>query len=212
MADSRESELHNDIREGVRLVCRDFPDSYWRDLDERHEFPWEFYKALAEGGWVGIAIPEQYGGGGCGIAEASLVLEEGSSFWGGHEWVQRARYWREARLMRIAPVPQEMILNYLAERVLGLPRSYGRPLTRAQLQSGDPHRAQARREATVGLDDGAGHRTGVRLRGEVDVGPRVHRRVRVVVQRRYSPIRVRNSCRRSGEQRDVLQSQRAQAA
>jgi acyl-CoA dehydrogenase len=36
-----------------------------------------------------------------------------------------ARYWREARLMRIAPVPQEMILNYLAEHVLGLPRSYG---------------------------------------------------------------------------------------
>ncbi len=76
MADFEESDLHNDIRQGVRRVCRDYPDSYWRDLDERHEFPWEFYKALAEGGWVGIAIPEQYGGGGCGIAEASIVLEE----------------------------------------------------------------------------------------------------------------------------------------
>ena len=76
MADFEESDLHNDIRQGVRRVCRDYPDSYWRDLDERHEFPWEFYKALAEGGWVGIAIPGQYGGGGCGIAEASIVLEE----------------------------------------------------------------------------------------------------------------------------------------
>ena len=76
MTDFQESKVHTDIREGVRRVCRDFPDSYWRDLDERHEFPWEFYKALAEGGWVGIAIPEEYGGGGCGIAEASIVLEE----------------------------------------------------------------------------------------------------------------------------------------
>jgi acyl-CoA dehydrogenase len=76
MTDCQETEIHADIREGVRRVCRDFPDSYWRDLDERHEFPWEFYKALAEGGWIGIAIPEEYGGGGCGIAEASIVLEE----------------------------------------------------------------------------------------------------------------------------------------
>ena len=76
MVEFEESELHQDIREGVRRVCRDFPDSYWRDLDQRHEFPWEFYKALAEGGWVGIAIPEEYGGGGLGITEASIVLEE----------------------------------------------------------------------------------------------------------------------------------------
>lgn len=64
MVDFQESELHTDIREGVRRICRDFPDSYWRDLDARHEFPWDFYKALAEGGWVGIAIPAEYGGGG----------------------------------------------------------------------------------------------------------------------------------------------------
>ena len=40
------------------------------------EFPWDFYKALAEAGWIGIAIPEAYGGSGRGIAEASIVLEE----------------------------------------------------------------------------------------------------------------------------------------
>src|SRR3954449_10840014 len=44
--------------------------------DRDHEFPWEFYNAMAEGGWVGIAIPEEYGGGGQGITEASIVLEE----------------------------------------------------------------------------------------------------------------------------------------
>ena len=41
-----------------------------------HEFPWEFYEAMAEGGWIGIAMPEAYGGGGQGITEASIVLEE----------------------------------------------------------------------------------------------------------------------------------------
>lgn len=67
---------HEAIREGVRRVCKDFPDAYWRQHDQEHEFPWEFYRAMAEGGWVGIAIPEEYGGGGRGITEASIVLEE----------------------------------------------------------------------------------------------------------------------------------------
>jgi acyl-CoA dehydrogenase len=64
------------IREAVRAVCARFDDVYWSERDARHEFPWEFYAAMADGGWVGIAIPEAYGGGGRGINEASLVLEE----------------------------------------------------------------------------------------------------------------------------------------
>ena len=64
------------IREGVRKVCSGFDDGYWRRCDERHEFPWDFYAAMAEGGWIGIAVPEEYGGGGRGITEASIVLEE----------------------------------------------------------------------------------------------------------------------------------------
>jgi acyl-CoA dehydrogenase len=64
------------IREGVRRVCKDFPDAYWREKDADHEFPWDFAKAMAAGGWVGIAIPEEYGGGGRGITEASVVVEE----------------------------------------------------------------------------------------------------------------------------------------
>ena len=67
---------HELIRETVRAVCTRFPDEYWRDCDEHHRFPREFYAAMAEGGWVGIAIPEEYGGGGRGITEAALVLEE----------------------------------------------------------------------------------------------------------------------------------------
>jgi acyl-CoA dehydrogenase len=67
---------HEAIRDGIRRICADFPDEYWAAKDEAHEFPWDFYAALAEGGWVGIAIPEEFGGGGQGIAEASIMLEE----------------------------------------------------------------------------------------------------------------------------------------
>jgi acyl-CoA dehydrogenase len=67
---------HAALREGVRRVCKDFNDEYWRSRDEAHEFPWEFYEAMAAGGWVGIAIPEEFGGGGRGITEASIVLQE----------------------------------------------------------------------------------------------------------------------------------------
>jgi acyl-CoA dehydrogenase len=64
------------IRESVRALCARFPDEYWAERDAKHEFPWEFYEALAAAGWIGVAIPEQYGGGGGGILEASIVLEE----------------------------------------------------------------------------------------------------------------------------------------
>jgi acyl-CoA dehydrogenase len=74
--DFTEDETQRALREGVRRVCAKFDDAYWRDLDARHEFPWAFYEAMAEGGWIGIAMPEVYGGGGLGITEASIVLEE----------------------------------------------------------------------------------------------------------------------------------------
>jgi acyl-CoA dehydrogenase len=65
-----------DLRRGVRDLAGRFPDEYWAEHDEKGEFPAEFYDAFARSGWLGIAIPEQYGGGGLGILEASLLLEE----------------------------------------------------------------------------------------------------------------------------------------
>jgi acyl-CoA dehydrogenase len=64
------------IREAVAKVCSAFPDEYWSDCDRAHRFPQEFYDAMAAGGWIGIAIPERYGGGGRGVTEAAAVLEE----------------------------------------------------------------------------------------------------------------------------------------
>jgi acyl-CoA dehydrogenase len=63
------------IKEAVGKLCEGFPDEYWARCDEQEEFPWDFYNAMAQAGWVGVAIPEAYGGSGRGITEASLVLE-----------------------------------------------------------------------------------------------------------------------------------------
>ncbi len=70
------NEDHLAIAEGVRNACSAYTDDYWSACDQEHRFPWEFYKTLADGGWVGIALPEIYGGGGRGITEASIVLHE----------------------------------------------------------------------------------------------------------------------------------------
>ena len=64
------------IREHVARLCSNYDDTYWAACDSEHRFPWAFYRDMAAGGWIGIAIPEQYGGGGRGIVEAAAVLEE----------------------------------------------------------------------------------------------------------------------------------------
>jgi acyl-CoA dehydrogenase len=74
--DFQETDDHVAIRRAVRDVCAQFDDDYWMRHELDHEFPWDFYAEMAKGGWIGIAIPEEYGGGGQGITEASIVLEE----------------------------------------------------------------------------------------------------------------------------------------
>lgn len=64
------------IRSAVADLASRFDDKYWADKDQRHEFPSEFYDALAKAGWLGVTTPEEYGGAGCGISEAALILEE----------------------------------------------------------------------------------------------------------------------------------------
>src|SRR5581483_11231961 len=69
-------ELHQDLRSAVRDLCKAFPDSYWRDLDARRAYPDAFVKALTAAGYLAALIPEEYGGSGLGIGEASIILEE----------------------------------------------------------------------------------------------------------------------------------------
>ena len=65
------------IREEIRKVCREFPDSYWREVDRKRDYPEAFVRKLTELGWLAALIPEEYGGTGLGITEASLILEYG---------------------------------------------------------------------------------------------------------------------------------------
>lgn len=68
--------IQEQIRENIRSLCSDFPSSYWQNLDAVRGYPEEFVAALSEGGWLGMLIPGEYGGGGAGIHSASIVLEE----------------------------------------------------------------------------------------------------------------------------------------
>ncbi|MWB78097.1 acyl-CoA dehydrogenase [Pseudooceanicola sp. 216_PA32_1] len=74
--DFRPSEDHAAIRGAVREMMRAFPDAYWSEHDETHTYPEEFYRAFADAGFLGTAIPEALGGSGLGIVEAGLVLME----------------------------------------------------------------------------------------------------------------------------------------
>src|SRR3954471_11794102 len=70
------TQQHDAIRSAIRDICKDFPDAYWRDVDARGVYPDAFVRALTEAGWLACLIPEEYGGAGLGITEASLILEE----------------------------------------------------------------------------------------------------------------------------------------
>jgi acyl-CoA dehydrogenase len=64
------------IRDTVRELARKFDWGYWRQKDKDHEYPWEFIKAFAAGGWLGAMIPEEYGGLGLGLTEAGVMMGE----------------------------------------------------------------------------------------------------------------------------------------
>ena len=70
------TEDQQSIRTAVAELASRFDSQYWMDHDQSKEFPAEFYDAFAEGGWLGITIPPEYGGHGFGITEASLLLQE----------------------------------------------------------------------------------------------------------------------------------------
>ncbi len=63
------------IRDAVTTLCAGFDDDYWLACDRDHRFPSEFHAALADGGWLGIAMPEAYGGSGLGIADAAILMQ-----------------------------------------------------------------------------------------------------------------------------------------
>ncbi len=70
---TRDPELESIHEEASRLAAT-FDDEYWRDHDERHAFAWDYYNAFAEKGWLGVLVPEEYGGAGLGVLHAGTLL------------------------------------------------------------------------------------------------------------------------------------------
>lgn len=69
-------EDFEDLRAAVRTLCENFPAEYWRKIDEDEAYPDAFVRALTEAGWLAALIPEEYGGSGLGLVEASIIMEE----------------------------------------------------------------------------------------------------------------------------------------
>ena len=63
------------IREAILKLCSRFPDDYWLERDREGVFPEDFYRALADDGWLGVAMPQAYGGSGLGITEAAIMMQ-----------------------------------------------------------------------------------------------------------------------------------------
>ena len=83
----------------MRELCSRFPDSYWRELDAQEAYPEEFVAEMTRLGWLAALIPEEYGGGGMNVTEASVILEEINRS-GGHAAVCHAQMYTMGILLR----------------------------------------------------------------------------------------------------------------
>ncbi|WP_321839773.1 acyl-CoA dehydrogenase family protein [Paraburkholderia bannensis] len=70
------TDQYQDIRDAVRDLCSQFPDEYFRKIDETRGYPEAFVDALTQAGWLAALIPQEYGGSGLGLTEASIIMEE----------------------------------------------------------------------------------------------------------------------------------------
>lgn len=78
------SEQQQAIDESVRRICSSFSDDYWTECEEEARFPEEYYRAMADGGWLGITMPEELGGAGLGVTEAAIMMHAATSSGGGY--------------------------------------------------------------------------------------------------------------------------------
>jgi len=97
--DFGEEPQRAEIRRAVRELCARFPDTYWRELDARGEYPTEFVHALTEAGWLGALIPQRYGGSELGIADAAAIIEEVNAS-GGNAAAAHAQMYTMGSLLR----------------------------------------------------------------------------------------------------------------
>ena len=76
MIEQTSSNNFPEIRDAIRSLCAEFPDEYFRKVDEARAYPEQFVDALTKAGWLAALIPQEYGGSGLGLTEASVIMEE----------------------------------------------------------------------------------------------------------------------------------------
>lgn len=100
------NEQFQDIRDGIRSLCAQFPDEYFRKIDEQRGYPEEFVKALTEAGWMAALIPQEYGGSGLSLTEASVIMEEINRC-GGNSGACHGQMYNMGTLLRHGSVEQK---------------------------------------------------------------------------------------------------------
>ncbi|MDB5943101.1 MAG: acyl-CoA dehydrogenase-like protein [Ramlibacter sp.] len=92
-------DSHQELREALRALCRQFDSSYWQRIDHARGYPEEFVDALTGAGWLAALIPQEYGGSGLGLAEASVIMEE-INFSGGNAGACHGQMYNMGTLLR----------------------------------------------------------------------------------------------------------------
>ncbi len=107
---------HQDLRAAIRDLCGRFDGAYWRGIDEARGYPEAFTTALTEAGWLAALIPEEYGGSGLGLTEASIVMEEINRS-GGNSGAVHGQMYNMSTLLRAGSAGQKH--RYLPEIAAG---------------------------------------------------------------------------------------------
>jgi len=92
-------DQYQDMREALRDLCNSFDSAYWQKIDHERSYPDAFVKAMTEAGWLAALIPEEYGGSGLGLAEASVIMEE-INFSGGNSGSCHGQMYNMGTLLR----------------------------------------------------------------------------------------------------------------
>src|SRR5574337_640268 len=100
------SNNHHEIRDAIRALCAEFPDEYHRKIDEERGYPEEFVDALTKAGWLAAMIPEEYGGSGLGLTEATVIMEEINRS-GGNSGACHGQMYNMGTLLRHGSVAQK---------------------------------------------------------------------------------------------------------
>lgn len=111
-----EQDEFEEIRDGVRQLCRQFPDEYFREIDAKEAYPETFVDALIEAGWLAAMIPEEYGGTGLGLTAASVIMEEINRC-GGNAGAVHGQMYNMGTLLRSGSTAQKE--KYLPEIAAG---------------------------------------------------------------------------------------------